>query len=422
MKYLDFSGLSRFWNKIKSYFSELDQYVTGNRGSGTGVAGVGASNTLLYVELNKPLTTGMKVHIYIPDNTFLAKESSMPLYLSISGDTENATPPYYPVLEPSGSAVLGYDYNGKYIELYYNGSNWIIIGRESNSSFKVNGNFAVTGTVTTNSDATIKGDVVVNNIRTKNILNPYSFVKGRLENGVLAKQYGTTSITATDNSISFTTNIAWNSGATSGFIPVTEGSYTYTATSDKKVYYYIDTYNSSKGWIARLVSGNHTGAGTNTFSVGNTVAYIRLHYEVDGVNTYTITNLQIERGSTATAFTPHQNLNVKEDDTGWDTITPSVGSATIMVRKIGSIVNLYIFGDYGVSLANNSTTTFATIPARYRPSSNIIAPCVLRNASGTEVAQVALYVNSDGGLRVRQKTGSAFVPQQIFANLTYFIG
>lgn len=138
------SNITANTNKI----SELDQYVTGNRGPGTGVAGVGASNTLLYVELNKPLTNGMKVHIYIPDSTFLAKEGSMPLYLSISGDTENATPPYYPVLEPSGGAVFGYDYNGKYIELYYNGSNWIIIGRESNSSFKVNGDLAVTGTVT----------------------------------------------------------------------------------------------------------------------------------------------------------------------------------------------------------------------------------------------------------------------------------
>ena len=109
-------------------------------------------------------------------------------------------------------------------------------------------------------------------------------------------------------------------------------------------------------------------------------------------------------------------------DSGWTTVNPSVGSETIKVRRIGNIVNLYVFGDYGVSLANNSTTTFASIPANYRPSANIIAPCVLRNASGTEIAQVSFYVQSDGSLRVRQKTGSAFVPQQIFACITYFVG
>lgn len=178
------------------------------------------------------------------------------------------------------------------------------------------------------------GNLVVDSIRSKNLLDTFSFVKGKINaSGSIANESGTTSLNTTKNSIVFTTNTAWNNGATSGFIPVSEGSYTYSGTSDKKIFYYVDTYNSSKGWVSRIVEANQTGAGSRTFTIGSGVAYIRFHYETSTADTYTITNPQIERGS-ATTYSPYQELDNKEIYSTGETIVGTWIDGKPIYRKV----------------------------------------------------------------------------------------
>jgi len=153
----------------------------------------------------------------------------------------------------------------------------------------------------------IYGDTTQKTRSGKNLLNINTFEKGRINNSTGQIEYAsnTTSMIIGGHDITFTVSMAWNSGISSDFIPVQQGDYTYSGTSDKRVYYYVDAYNSSKSYVGRIFSANQTGEGSRTFTVESGVAYIRLHYEVNAVDTYTVSYLQIEKGSSATSYEPY---------------------------------------------------------------------------------------------------------------------
>ena len=231
----------------------------------------------------------------------------------------------------------------------------------------------------------IKDILVVDKIRTNNILNTYSFIKGRItpnSSGGIVNESGTTSLSTTDNSITFTVNAAWNSGVASGFIPVETGTYTYSATSDKKVFYYVDTYNSSKTWISRILEANGNGSVSRSFTIGSGVAYIRFHYEVDNVNTFTITNPQIEKGSTATTFYPYQDLdtnNIGYEIPQNDFLNLNNGYAIVhyfIYKTSNSISGTIVARSYNTAFANSNQIPF-TIKSGYRPITSYYTFCGL---------------------------------------------
>ena len=208
------------------------------------------------------------------------------------------------------------------------------------------------------------GQLVVDSIKSKNILNNVEFVKGRLNQntGQIEKESGTTALNITNNMISFTTNTAWNNGATSGFIPVSQGDYTYSGTSDKNISFFIDTYDSSKNWVARLFNDMQNGAKTKTFTIGSGVAYIRFHYETPTADTYTITNPQIEKGSSATTFQIYQDLNprmVKQ--------TYTSNGFTFVFMRVGDVIQVATDGSNTSQLVADTNYSFE-ISRAFKPA------------------------------------------------------
>lgn len=153
------------------------------------------------------------------------------------------------------------------------------------------------------------GNLVVDSIKSKNLLDNFSFIKGRITSGTLERVNYISSIASTKNSVAFTTTSTW-SGITSDFIEVKQGNYTISGVPDKKIFYYVEAYNSSKVWQSRLVENNASSSFNYTFSIPSGIKYIRLVFQGNVADTYTITNLMIENGSTATTYSPYQELDI----------------------------------------------------------------------------------------------------------------
>lgn len=131
------SNITANTNKI----SELDQYITGTRGDGTGAVNF----CLLHVSLNRTLVSGLKVHVYCPSDAFVETKGEWLMPLSFSIDNETT---YIQVLGANGETITGQDAVGRYLELYYNGTNWIALNYGTSENYSIGGNLAVTGTVT----------------------------------------------------------------------------------------------------------------------------------------------------------------------------------------------------------------------------------------------------------------------------------
>lgn len=98
--------------------NEIDQYVAGTRGESTGAV----NYCRLYTSLSRTLVSGIKVHVYCPSDAFVETKGEwlMPFSLSIDNQTT-----YIDVLGVNGETITGQDVVGKYLELYYNGTNWV---------------------------------------------------------------------------------------------------------------------------------------------------------------------------------------------------------------------------------------------------------------------------------------------------------
>lgn len=141
-------------------------------------------------------------------------------------------------------------------------------------------------------------EVKVENV---NLLNYSKFVKGRINSSTGQIEYAsnTSNISTTENTISFTTTQAWNSGIASEFMQIDQGSYTYSIKSATlKVSVYIDLYDKDQNFISRLGNKviNVNEQTTWQVTISNTSAkYIRLHYEMGYANTITLTETQLEK-------------------------------------------------------------------------------------------------------------------------------
>lgn len=132
----------------------------------------------------------------------------------------------------------------------------------------------------------IVNNLVVGSVRTKNM-----FDYGTSTNGGIA-------VNSTSEKLDYNTH-----SLTSAWIPC-EPNTTYTMSG---------SYNRSR-WQTKAANGTITYVGDNLTSIttSSTAAYLRVYYYFDDNSTVyptTVTNIQIEKGSTATAFTSYQNLN-----------------------------------------------------------------------------------------------------------------
>ena len=139
----------------------------------------------------------------------------------------------------------------------------------------------------------------------KNLLNLATFVKGRVDNGVVGYASDTSSITNTDDSITFTTTANYR-GIVSDFISVSASTQYVVSWEDSGgTSRYTDYYDSSKTWISKA-TGNPVTTPANC-------AYIRVSYQLGTAGTTTIKKPQLEQGSTATSYEQYQGNNYTID-------------------------------------------------------------------------------------------------------------
>lgn len=135
----------------------------------------------------------------------------------------------------------------------------------------------------------------------KNLLNPNTFVKGRVDNGAIGYTSDTSDLSANDTTISFTTTATYR-GVASALIPVKPNT-TYTSSvgsSTAGMGTYADFYDATGTWISRSSSGI-------TISTPATCAFIRVSYQLASAGTGTITNPMVEESSSATTYEPNMS-------------------------------------------------------------------------------------------------------------------
>lgn len=146
----------------------------------------------------------------------------------------------------------------------------------------------------------------------KNLLNTKGIVKGRLDDGVIGYESGTTSLTYDNNSFSFTTNVNYR-GCVSDYISRIASSYVFNSNALNSAYSLtIACYDENKIWLSNAYVDVESGGTKRTFSISDATKYIRLYFSLSTAGTITINNPMLEKGSTATTYEPYieQSINV----------------------------------------------------------------------------------------------------------------
>lgn len=187
------------------------------------------------------------------------------------------------------------------------------------------------------------GNIVVDSIKSKNMFNVETCVGGNLDNGVVVggEAVVINSTNAQTGTIVYTSNQAWR-GVVSDYIEVNEGeqyilNFTRSTTS---ILTFAVYFNSSK-----QVIGNAEEISYQTpMTIPTSVKYIRFILEPNTTisEQITLSNIQLEKGNTATNFCPHQIINY--EDTGWIDANLSSNVSNFYLRpkyrKIGKIVQV----------------------------------------------------------------------------------
>lgn len=121
-----------------------------------------------------------------------------------------------------------------------------------------------------------------------NLFDNSSFVKGRLDNGVIGYEVNTTSMTITETGVTFTTNSNYR-GVVGGLTPVVGGeSYYFDFDTDNasNTSAFIDYYDSSSNWISR-------SSFSNLFTPPTNCSYVRISFQEKTSGTITVTNIAI---------------------------------------------------------------------------------------------------------------------------------
>lgn len=139
---------------------------------------------------------------------------------------------------------------------------------------------------------------------------------------------------------------------------------------------YIEGYDSSKAWVSRQVDGATMNAVTRskTFTLGNTVKYIRIRIYRSGANWETIipNNIQIEKGSSATEYEPFgSTCKIYEVEETLEDLQDQINEnpALTQRKEIGSDVNLLgtLVNGYLTNDGSFNTTTSGWYRSDYIP-------------------------------------------------------
>lgn len=167
------------------------------------------------------------------------------------------------------------------------------------------------------------GNVVVDSIRSKNMFNVNSCVGGNLDNGAVvgSDKVNIISTNTETGTIIYTSTEAWR-GIVSDYIEVNEGEQyilNYTR-STNAILSFIAYFNSNK----QQVGGTTEISYQTAMTIPSSIKYVRFILEPSSLiaGNITLSNIQFEKGSSATTFTPYENL-----DTQIIPITPTFTSS-----------------------------------------------------------------------------------------------
>ena len=196
-------------------------------------------------------------------------------------------------------------------------------------------------------DETNLGDVVVDSIRSKNMLDERTLINGSVSN---------TGISAS------TTRVC-----TSEFIKV-KPSTTYTVSFSTTAN--INNMNVSEFTSDSFPRNTETGWVSNfTFTTGSTTKFVLLAFRNSGDATITpsnMSNVQLEENSTATTYAPFQDLANKEVKSFTYTLS---NGAIYNFYKCGKIVQCELAGN-GITFTADANLT-ATISNELAPYNNV---------------------------------------------------
>ena len=219
----------------------------------------------------------------------------------------------------------------------------------------------------------VAGSMIVDGIRTKNMLNTLTLVQAST-GGAGTDIEGTTSATITartKDSISFTTTSNWQ-GVASFYIEV-KPSTQYTLSFQNSAgasqsYSKIVCYNNSK---TMLQDFSQSGNLTHTITTPANTKYIRVIIEkiTSSSTATTLSNIQFEEGSSATTYKTYEEIDI--NDSGWIDMTftsndwQARGSGVYhpKFRVIGNVV--YLQGQFATKQTLNAgihTITISNIP------------------------------------------------------------
>lgn len=201
------------------------------------------------------------------------------------------------------------------------------------SILQLQGNTSQTGTPTPTSPVevkTVSGDneVVVCG---KNLLDIQTVEKGRLDSGVLGYANGTSDLTLNSNSFTFTTTTYWR-GVTSGYIgvkTVTQYIYSSDFVFDANSLFLVACYDNKKNWLgnASVLAGS-TNYERKFTTLSNT-SFVRINIQVRNASTTTISNPQLELGSTATTYEAYTGNSYRVDFGGKNILPNTATTQTI---------------------------------------------------------------------------------------------
>lgn len=232
----------------------------------------------------------------------------------------------------------------------------------------------------------------------KNLFN------GKLKNGRLnangSVNGGASNIIYNDNGFTFTTTSPWY-GVRTDFIPVKSNEYytykyeiTSTTAGSSVGSYYLTEYDINKQIIKVTTLGKKQQF---TFLTSTTTAYVSIDFQNETVGTTTISNFQLEFGSTATTYTEYKEhrINIPYDMGEWNEI------------KYGQ----YVKGaeEYTFTGAESWTKSSTTVPyfTISLPKSKSLGGIVCDKfpkeniANSDTVDKIAIFITTDKTLRIR---------------------
>ena len=193
-------------------------------------------------------------------------------------------------------------------------------------------------------DLSANRTIYAQDVPSKNIINPTELVQG--------------SMTSTGTETGGTTRIR------SGYVAVTGGTtYTISTSSTTVMIYELHEYNSSKTWQS------YTSVSLNspyTFTTASGTGYVRFLFRYSDnsdILPSAVTNLQLELGSTVTAYVPYAKTNVElTNDYEEGTWTPHLYDYTTKVMNLPTskyirIGSLYVCSLYVLNFTPTSAIT-----------------------------------------------------------------